>query len=124
MDATAGLRGDAQRLSHRIGDCIRVGHWSELDEKDAVTDLLEELRRRLQGKAGLPAAAGTGEGDEARGAEPGAHLGQLGAPADEGGELGREIVRVGRIVEGAQRQKVALQAWADQLVKLLGMPEV
>ena len=90
-DAGTALRGDAQGGGDRVGDRVGVAHGRQLDQPDAVRELVGELRADREGQPGLADASDPAEGHELTGADQRGDLGQhLGAP-DEGGRGPRQV---------------------------------
>src|SRR5437773_998750 len=82
----SSLAGKAERSGHRLGHRGRVLDGGEVDETDAVGKAGPHFGGELQGEAGLPAAAGTGQGHQAGPAENPLQVLDLAAPAYERAE--------------------------------------
>ncbi len=80
----------------------------QLHGPDPAGELVQHLRRHLQRQAGLAGAAEPVERDQAVPPERVTHLGELPLPANEAGQLGRQVVGDG--LQRAQRRGVAGQA--------------
>jgi hypothetical protein len=98
--------------AHRVGDRpldeAGVPERCELDEEDAVGELVDETGRSGEGKTRLSAAAGTCEGDESGRAEQAHELREVALAPDERRGLGRQVgVRRQRL--GVGREGVAKQ---------------
>ena len=100
-------RGDPRRDQHRVTDGL------ERDEEDAVGEVVRSAGRQLQRQARLPGPARAGEGEQPGRGEQSGRLGELGVAADEGGQLGGEVV--GSRVERPQRRELGRQAIAEDL---------
>ncbi|MEX1357594.1 MAG: hypothetical protein WD981_03120 [Gaiellaceae bacterium] len=75
----------AKGLGHRLGDQGGIAQRRQPDPEDAVSEVGDELRGRLDREAGLARAARAGEREEASAvAQQGADLGDLPRAADEG----------------------------------------
>ena len=114
--ARAHSRGDLR--GHERG----VGQRREEGDEGAVGERGEQARRDLEGQACLAGAAGPGQGHEPRLSQELDHLAQLVLAPDEGGELGRQVVRPG--IEAAQGGEVGRQARGADLEQALGAFEV
>ncbi len=84
---------DAERTGDRIGHEVGIPELRQVDEEDAVGELDRELRGGLQREPGLADAARAGQREQAdaRIAEQRAHVGDLGASADQGRDRRREV---------------------------------
>ena len=87
-----------------------IAHDREVDEEDAVAEVIEQVGGDLQAEARLAGAAGAGEGEQADvgPAQQGEAVGHLLGAADEGRQLDGQDVGPGG--EGDQRREVAGQA--------------
>jgi hypothetical protein len=81
----AGGRGDGSE------DVSGVGDGGEVHKPDAVGVIVEGARGDLKGKAGLAAATGAGEGDQARASQQTGDLGYFEVAPDEAGNLERQV---------------------------------
>jgi hypothetical protein len=104
------------------GDLVGVLDGGQLDEPDAVGELIEQIGGDLHGKAGLAGAAGAGEGEQMRGAQEALDLVHLLLPADEGGELDGEVI--GEDFERAEGGEIRREIGSDNLEDALGAVEV
>ena len=78
----------AQGTGHHGGHERRIGQPAQLDQHDAVREILLDTGRHLQGQAGLPASSNPGQRHEAGLAEQATDLLDLLGPSDEGGDGG------------------------------------
>src|SRR5207249_3479149 len=119
----AGL-SHAEGLRNRGGDQSGIADGSEIDEEDAVAELIQEIGGDLEGKAGLAGAARAGEGHQAGvvAEEELLHGGELLLSADQRRALGQEVVGPG--IEAAQRREVGGKVRGAELVDALGSGEV
>ena len=76
---------------------------------------VQQLGGHLQAQPGLAAPASPGQGDQASRFHQGPDLGYLPVPADEGRQLGGEIVRQRRVAQRAQRRELCSQTRTSQL---------
>ena len=108
----------------RRGDQRGVGNGGERHEEDAVLELVQEVRRRLQGQAGLARAPRTGEGKEAHlgSQKPPSDLLHLPLAPDERGGLHGQVVRAA--LERPQRREIGGQIRRQELEDALGAGEV
>ena len=90
-DAGVALRGDAEGGGDRVGDRFGVGHRCQLDEPDAVSELVGQFCGDREGEAGLADAAHAAEGDERTGADQRRQLGQHLRAPDESGGRARQV---------------------------------
>ena len=107
-DRDGAVLDESQDRGDRRSDEGRLANRFEGDEVDAVGEALGDRRRELEGQAGLAGAARAGQGEQAGRAQHRAGLLELGGPADERGDLGRQVVRPA--VERADRARIIGQA--------------
>ncbi len=115
-------QGQAQRLRNGRGDDRGIADGRQGHEVHAVGELLARLGRDLQAEPGLADSARSRQGQEPRALQQLSRLGDHLEPADEAGQLRREVV--GCAVERAQRRKRRRHAVDDELVKALGLGQV
>ena len=106
-DRHPALLDEAEDRRDRRADQGRLTNRLEGHEVDAVGERLGDARRELQRQAGLARAARSGQGQQARLGQPGGRVGQLVLAADEGRDLGRQVV--GPAVERADRPGIISQ---------------
>jgi hypothetical protein len=99
--AFGGPHAEAGRDRER--DRLRRGDDGQLDEPATVGVSRCELGRRSGGEAGLAGATDADQGDEAVVAQPIDDPGDLAAPADEVGQLGRQVAL--ELQRGPQRRE-------------------
>ncbi len=110
----------AQRDQHSLG----VGRGREVHERHPVAEPVGDLAGSPDGQAGLAGPAGAGQRHQAH-VPVGESLldrGQLGAPADERSNLGRQAA--GKVVEGRERRERVVQRRVDQLEHPLRAAEI
>ncbi len=99
-------------VTHTHGRCqcvvdhVVLRHRGEIDHPDAVGELVDRLRRRLQSQSRFAGSADAGERQQPVHLEQAENLGKLGIAADEVGQLNRQIVR--HCVERAERWEFGL----------------
>ena len=111
---------EARRLGDRDEDRDRLARVREVDEEDAVGEVLEGVRRRLDGQPGLadPARAGQRHEPDRVAAQQARQLLELGRAPDQGGRGDRQVVR-GRI-DRARGREIGVEALGVDLVEPLG----
>src|SRR5439155_18533405 len=100
---------------------LQVAARSEVDEVDPVLELLAEVGRRLQGEAGLAAAARAHEREQAGLGQPSLDLFELVLPSDEAVESGREVA--GRGAERLEGRKRLRQSGGDDLPEMVAISQ-
>ncbi len=81
----------AQRAEHGLRDVGGVGDHGQLDQPDAVGDVVDEYGRRLDSQAGLARPAGPDQGDQPALLEHLADARHLILAADETGQLRTQV---------------------------------
>ena len=114
------------QISDTVGDMLtRIRNASHaLKDEVAVpsSKLLENVARNLQGQTRLARAARARERQQARSCEQRLDFGELLLPADETGDLLRQVVGV--CIERLERRKVGGQIRRDNLKHALGADQV
>jgi hypothetical protein len=122
QDGASARLGDGKGPGHRRGDQGGIGHRRQVREEGAILERGEELGRDLEGQAGLAGATRAGQGEQPGLLQQRPDLGDLLLPADEGGELHREVAGPG--VQRPRRREVGREALDQQLVQVLGHGDV
>src|SRR5436305_3065600 len=109
---------DAKALRDSCNDQRRIAYGSQINERDAIGELVAEFCRHLQGQARLPCAAGACQRHQmhiltAQELCDGRHF--L-LPSNEGCWLNGQIVGMG--TQGLERWEIAGQASDDELVEV------
>jgi hypothetical protein len=99
-----------------------VGHRRQIDPPQAVRKGVEHLGCYLQSQAGLAAAAGAGQREQARFAQQALDQVELGLAADERRELAGQIVR--HPVQRQHRRELIEQVGVAQLPDVFGPGQV
>ena len=118
----AGDLGYAKRVCNRQQYEIGIRDGRERHEEDAVSEMLDEPRCQLNGKARLAGAPRTGEREQTHilvGEKP-AELSKFGLASYERCHLCRQI----RVVQCPQRRELGLKPLRDQLEEPLGVRKV
>jgi len=115
QDGPARLLADPQDLRNGRGNRFPVEDRGHLHQPDPIAGPVEQFGGHLEGQPGLACPAGPGQRDQAGGSGQGPDFCQLPVTADEGRQLGREIVRQRRVAERAQRREFGSQARRLQL---------
>ena len=108
--------GDGRR------DERRIRQRRQIDEPDTVIEGLEQVGSGLQSEPRLPGPAGPDERHETMLAHEVGHGRQVGCPADEARQLGREVMP--ERVEGGERREGCRQGRVLELEDALGSGQV
>ena len=120
LDLGGGLHPEdiGDRCQHRA----RLTERRELDVPDAIGVDVDEIGGDLQGEAGLPAAAGSGQREQSGVLDQGMDLGEIRLAADERSELCRQVV--GHLVDAPERTEHVGEVRVAHLEDLLGSAQV
>ena len=90
MMSTAGRLGDTENAGDGGRHDGGVAYDRQVDEEDAVSEVLQQIGGKLQAEACLARAAGAGQGEQAHvgPAQQGQAVGHLLVATDEGGQSG------------------------------------
>ena len=88
-----GLLAHAEHLRRLADDQRRIADRRQVEEPDAVGEVVDLLRRGLQRQPGLAQSAHAEQGQQARSAEQALDLRQFALAADEGRRLVGQVVR-------------------------------
>jgi hypothetical protein len=113
-----------QHAAHRGSNQTGFVERAQVDEPDAIGEVLQDVGGDLQGETGFPHAAGTGDGQQADSIAPEEvdHIGYLLFPAKKRCRLQGQIIGAGR--ERPDREEVGRQTGMEQLEDPLGSVQI